>query len=147
MSVYGGWKRLARTTVEPWPAGGSGRTCRKPVLHLTRSPLTGPLRVPSVSSKSSPLVNGREAEIACGRSSPDMGQIAVLTGDIYAREICRDAQLYLSNLQQLGRLKYTLERWVNEPNRALQSYRSNLKSSIRVPQGEVQLWNSRSCSR
>lgn len=44
-------------------------------------------------------------------------ELAALAGNIEASQVRRDAQRYLSNLQQLGRLKHALGRWASEPDR------------------------------
>jgi hypothetical protein len=44
-------------------------------------------------------------------------ELAILTGSIDSNQVRRNAQRYLSNLQELGRLKRKLERWANEPKR------------------------------
>lgn len=44
-------------------------------------------------------------------------ELSALTGNIESIQVRRDAQRYLSNLQQLGRLKHALERWAREPMR------------------------------
>ncbi len=44
-------------------------------------------------------------------------ELAVLLGQVQAHQVRRNAQRYISNLQELGRLKGRLERWANEPDR------------------------------
>lgn len=44
-------------------------------------------------------------------------ELAVLTGSFHAGRVLRDAERYLSNLRQLGRLSERLRRWVAEPDR------------------------------
>lgn len=42
-------------------------------------------------------------------------ELAVLTGSFEADRVLRDAERYLSNLRQLGRLRERLRRWATEP--------------------------------
>jgi hypothetical protein len=44
-------------------------------------------------------------------------ELAVITGSFGADRILRDAERYLSNLRQLGRLRERLMRWASEPER------------------------------
>ncbi len=44
-------------------------------------------------------------------------ELAVLTGAFEANQVRRDMLRYLSNLQQLARIKYALQRWSSEPDR------------------------------